>query len=160
MQIHDISHGKKILLVCLFTLLFVGQGHAAGEEAQAVNYEKNIISTTPQESSPGFELQIVGFGCVTGFGGWVEPAKDPKTEMACDQENLKFFATILDECLPQDSKNHTMSRIFMFDLDKDGCATCKDYLKWKEFMKELFKKEKRSTNGEELSFPRCENKNQ
>ncbi len=138
MQMPDVLHVKKVILVCLISLLFVGHGYAAGEEAQ---------------------IQTLGFGCVTGFGGWVEPAKDPKTEMACDQENLKFFGTILDECLPQDSKNHTMSRIFMFDLDKDGCATCKDYLKWKEFMKELFKKEKRSTNGEELSFSRCEKNN-
>ena len=103
-------------------------------------------------TSPGLKLKFVGFGCVQGFGGWIEPPKNEKQEFVCDEENLKQFETFLGRCNIAELNKQE------YDLDKDGCVTCQDYFMWKKRIKHLYKLHKRSTDGKKLIFKPCDNK--
>jgi len=122
---------------------------------EAVTQENVAVDDhKPMDPRPALTLELVGFGCVTGFGGWVTPPPEAKVETACDQENLKKFQTVLTEC----HNNDTQSLAFMFDLDKDGCATCEDYSLWKKLIRGFYEKKVRSTSGAELLFEACDDK--
>lgn len=102
---------------------------------------------------PGLEAKAISQkGCVHGFGGWIEPPQDEKQEIACDEENLKQFKVFLGRC--------HISKSDEYDLDKDGCVTCRDYSMWKQNIKKLYELHKRSTdgNGQTLIFEPCDKK--
>ena len=112
-------------------------------EEQKKKYAENL------GVSPEFKLKIVGFGCIHGFGAWIEPPKGQSEELLCDEENLKLFASFLGRCDVSGSEGR------IYDADKDGCVTCQDYVMWKNMIKKLYQLHKRSTDGDNIKFKPC-----
>ncbi len=97
-------------------------------------------------------LELVGFSCVRGFTGWLEPPKDAAGELACDEENLRHFKIVLGRC----SEKDPLSVVAHYDSDKDGCATCKDYVLWKKTLLDLAQAGKRTGDGQKLFLQECD----
>src|SRR4051812_28471371 len=59
----------------------------------------SVVSAEPEQGVPSnYKFDVLGFGCVEGFGGWTEPAAKPEKERACDQENIASFKKFLGDC--------------------------------------------------------------
>ncbi len=122
----------KIASLSLLILLYLSRAAFAG----SIN-GGNIVSPYPQVES----LER----CPLGFSGKVAPNLDADEEKKCDQDNLDQFQIVFG------CSQRTMS----FDLDHDGCATCKDFFLWKERIKDLYLRKSRKTNGDDLAYPYC-----
>lgn len=143
---------RSIILALILGGVCPGLLSAQAPVINAVDKNGAIDDGKPLDPSPDLKIELTGFGCVSGFGGWTEPAKPPDEEKDCDQKNLQDFKKVFRKCAGE----RRAQFVPMFDIDRDGCATCEDYFAWKIRIKDLFLKEKRSTDGQDLVFEACD----
>lgn len=111
-----------------------------------------VSKSIPTQPVAHYVEDLAKMGCTSGFGGWSVPPKKPMDETACDKANVREFEAVLNHCV----SDKIDPKVLLYDLDNDGCVTCKDFIQWKSENIDLFKSSRRSTDGKSLISKSCQ----